>query len=158
LPISPDSLERPADIVPWIRSAATEAEWHAIRSGATTIVRADRGAVHASWRRHRPVVLSTLRTNRPSTHFLLSQLLRPLHQYEINDLDVDGERGHLLVGLTNRLDTFFQIERFAARLDRPRELFRHGLAAVLSFLDGANRGPGARSARRMVHLDWSRLQ
>jgi hypothetical protein len=146
-----------AVVTAWIKAFTTVGEWDAIKSGATTIVDGDGGRLLSLWRGHRGHVFGLLRSNRLSTHYLLSQIVRPLHQYEINDLDVDGHPGHLLVGLTNRFDTFFQFERYAARVDRPVEFARHCLASVRSFFDGHNRGPGRGRISRVVVLDWDRL-
>jgi hypothetical protein len=146
-----------SNILGWIRSVTTDSEWTAISAGATTVVQGDRGAIHRAWRRHRPKVFGPLRTNRPSTHYLLGQVLLPFSHYEINDLRVDGQTGHLLVGITNRFDTFFQLERHSARWDRPRDFILHCLCSVASFLDGYNRGPGMLKDRSTIYLEWAAL-
>ena len=155
-PIRNWAVERSA-LTAWIQSSTTPDEWDAVKAGATTVIRGDRGEVLSCWRRHRSPVFGRFWSNRPSTHYLLSQVVRPMHQYEINDIDVEGHPGHLLVGLTNRFDTFFQFERYAARVDRPVELVRHCFAGVCSFFDGHNRGPGMGKSRKVVVLEWARL-
>ncbi len=150
-------MDELSHVLDWVRSATTDSEWTAISAGATTVVRGDRGAIHRAWRRHRPRVFGPLRTNRPSTHYLLGQVLLPFSHYEINDLRVDGQIGHLLVGITNRFDTFFQLERHSARWDRPRDFILHCLCSVASFLDGYNRGPGILKERSTVCLEWAAL-
>jgi hypothetical protein len=149
-----NKVEETVAVMQWIEASTTSVQWDDVKAGATTIIKGDHGAAHSLWYSYRASIIGPLRANRLSTHYLLAQIVQPMHQYEISDLNVDCQTGHLLVGLTNRFDTFFQFERYSVRVDRPGDLVKHCIVAVLSFLDGYNRGPGVGKSSSVVTLNW----